>query len=88
MLSRIREALTSLPTDTPPPQLVGYEAIGTEEDDTTGRDPSHVDGSAHQRAASQRGVYWAFWILGAGVLLAWNGAHEVGTVMPRPDGQC
>lgn len=73
MLSRLREALTSFPDDSSPPQLAGYEAIGAEEDESAGREPSHVDASAHQRAASQKGVYWAFWILGAGVLLAWNG---------------
>jgi hypothetical protein len=42
-----------------------------------GYTPLHNDAStpfdSTARVKDGRGVYWAFWILGAGVLLAWNG---------------
>ena len=50
------------------PHLAGYEAIGDDLEPRGGDQPD-----SRRRDANERGVYWAFWILGAGVLLAWNG---------------
>jgi hypothetical protein len=53
-------------------RLAGYEAIGGEEEDSRhGQQDSLSPG--WQRTSDEKGVYWAFWVLGAGVLLAWNG---------------
>ena len=53
-------------------RLAGYEAIaGEEEDSLHGQQDSPLP--ARQRDSNEKGVYWAFWVLGAGVLLAWNG---------------
>lgn len=45
------------------PIVTGYEAIGDEEE---------VIPEPRKRA-EEKGVYWSFWLLGAGVLLSWNG---------------
>jgi len=53
------------PTDDARPSAAEYEAIGGEE-----------DGPIERKTGEERGVYWCFWALGAGVLLSWNGGYH------------
>jgi equilibrative nucleoside transporter 1/2/3 len=68
MLDTLRSILGPPQEDVRAPDA-SYEPIGDDEEDgsvgaTAGR-PTRVD--------EDKGVYWAFWALGAGVLLSWNG---------------
>lgn len=66
MLKTLRTVLIS-PTEDVRPITSGYEVIGAEEDEPIER----------KKGVDERGVYWSFWALGAGVLLSWNRELDV-----------
>jgi len=61
MLNALRTVILP-PIEDARPLSAGYEAIGAEE-----------DGPVERNKGDEGGVYWCFWVLGAGVLLSWNG---------------
>jgi len=61
MLKTLRTVFEATTSDERP-ITEGYEAIGSTE-----------DGANERSEGDERGVYWCFWALGAGVLLSWNG---------------
>jgi len=78
MLNTLKDLLKP-PRSEDIPRLAGYEAIGGEDEASRREGDSHLGG--RQRDANEKGVYGAFWVLGAGVLLAWNGTHHM--ALPR-----
>lgn len=75
MWNKLRTSI-STPRDPLSSREVGYTAIGTNDDPLESTSPINSP-RASAAVSHQRGVYWAFWILGAGVLLAWNGQSSL-----------
>lgn len=74
MLRRIKQLISPNKELMPLPRDTGYS--GGEEGENDPLHPSSLERSVASLSGEvhpTRGVYWAFWILGAGVLLAWNG---------------
>ena len=71
-LGTIKEALSAPTVETRPPDA-GYEVIAGDEHDEL----VLSTGSLPPRIQDDKRVYQAFWVLGAGVLLSWNGRFFV-----------
>ena len=48
-----------------------------------GIDGEDLTNHVQTKKSDERGVYWYFWVLGAGVLLSWNGQYQHIIILDR-----